>query len=213
MRKIFDGFISTSICELPQLEFARTLLNGCRVRPLLQNNLLPSICVSKRKKLNQPPDEIVDRELERSDFFHKGDPNRGPSESSSTCYNIYQDVAHVSSLMQIRLGAILGECPSPQGAFYYPMNGYRSWHTNRFDQQGWRAYFVTVDAHQTSFFRAMCPTSGKVHTIWDEPGRVNLFRIDPRNPIWHCIVADSAPRWSLGFLLRNQDIETLLMDK
>lgn len=100
------------------------------------------------------------------------------------------------------------ECPI-QGHFYYPPGGFREWHTNRFNPPGWRMYLVSVDVPRASYFRFQHPLSREIHTLWDEPDTVNFFRIDPDEPLWHCIQSVSANRWSKGFIVGADWIERL----
>lgn len=88
-----------------------------------------------------------------------------------------------------------------QGAFYYPPGGFRTWHTNRYDVPGWRMYLVDVDQSARSYFRFVRPSDGRLVTVWDQPGTVNFFRIDPAAPLWHCIGNVGTRRWSKGFVV------------
>jgi hypothetical protein len=98
------------------------------------------------------------------------------------------------------VGSYFGARCRVQGDFYYPVGGFRTWHTNRYDSPGWRMYIVDVDVPARSFFRLRAPATGTIHTQWDEPGTVNFFLIDPAKIMWHCIGSDTN-RWSKGFLV------------
>jgi len=94
------------------------------------------------------------------------------------------------------------------GSFWYPPNGYRTWHTNQ-DTPGWRMYLIDFDCSEPdlevdgkSFFRYMCPYSYKLTTLLDRPKLARFFKVDNNENklFWHCIVnATKANRWSFGF--------------
>ena len=87
------------------------------------------------------------------------------------------------------------------GDFLYPANGYRSWHTNRHDEPGWRMYLIQVAEPEASFFRFVHPETGELVTVWDTPDSVNLFPIRADVDLWHCIVSETTNRFSQGFVV------------
>lgn len=92
------------------------------------------------------------------------------------------------------------------GSFWYPPNGYRTWHTNQ-DTPGWRMYLIDFDCYEPnldgqSYFRYMCPYTYKLSTLLDKPKLARFFRVENNENklFWHCIVnATKANRWSFGF--------------
>lgn len=87
------------------------------------------------------------------------------------------------------------------GDFIYPPGGYRSWHTNAFDANGWRMYLVDVGTENASFFRYVCPKTNKIITIPDKKESVNFFYLGSEKLFWHCVGSESTYRVSMGFYL------------
>lgn len=87
------------------------------------------------------------------------------------------------------------------GDFLYPPNGFRLWHTNKFDLESWFVFFVDVDKPEGSFFKFIDPDTNELITHRDEPGTLNIFRITSSNDnlLWHCIGTEDCHRWSQGF--------------
>jgi hypothetical protein len=100
-------------------------------------------------------------------------------------------------------------CPC-RGDYWYPRGGFRAWHTNKYDPPGWRLYIVDVDVGRRSFFRVKNPDSSEFYTLWDQPGTFNFFLIDPLRVLWHCIRSFDANRWSKGFLVPHNWLDTVL---
>lgn len=87
------------------------------------------------------------------------------------------------------------------GDFLYPPQGFRLWHTNKFDMESWFIFFVDVTQPKGSFFKFIDPETEELITHWDEPGTVNIFKISSNNDdlLWHCIGTNDCNRWSQGF--------------
>ncbi len=96
-----------------------------------------------------------------------------------------------------------------QGDYWYPPGGFRDWHTNKFDKSGWRLYIVDVDLPARSYFRIKNPATGEIQTLWDQPGTLNFFLIDPNRLLWHCIGAQRANRWSKGFVIPDTWLDSV----
>ncbi|MBO3699049.1 hypothetical protein [Roseivirga sp. E12] len=98
------------------------------------------------------------------------------------------------------------------GDFLYPPDGFRLWHTNKFDLESWFIFFVDVDKPKCSFFKFIDPETGELVTHWDEPGTVNIFKINSNNSdlLWHCIGTNDCYRWSQGFSIPGHWKEKLL---
>lgn len=85
------------------------------------------------------------------------------------------------------------------GFFYYPPNGFMSWHTN-YKRNDWRIYIVK--SHEgDSFFRYV--KDGEIVTDYDPKGwSYRIFYVgDEANPFWHCVYGGSG-RYSIGFRLK-----------
>jgi hypothetical protein len=96
------------------------------------------------------------------------------------------------------------------GDFYYPPNGFRSWHTNKYDLESWFAFFVDVDQPKKSFFKFIDPETNELITHWDEPKTINIFKIKKLDLFWHCIGTTEGNRWSQGFTIPGNWKEKLL---
>jgi hypothetical protein len=105
--------------------------------------------------------------------------------------------------------------PPQRGNFFYPTNGYREWHTNRFDPHGWRLYLVHTIPSGCALFRYQNSvnrdeTVGRVVDCRDEDGVVRLFQVKGgREALWHCIVSEGQ-RWSLGVMLSERSAQSML---
>lgn len=82
------------------------------------------------------------------------------------------------------------------GRFFYPANGFMSWHTNQ-NRSDYRIYIVK-SLTGDSFFRY--EHDGEVVTDYDPIGySYRIFRIgDDSCPFWHCVFGGSG-RYSIGF--------------
>lgn len=89
------------------------------------------------------------------------------------------------------------------GDFLYPPNGFRIWHTNKYDLESWFVFFVDTDKEGQSFFKFVDSETNEVITHWDEPMSMNIFRINTTELFWHCIGTKDCNRWSQGFSLPN----------
>ncbi len=98
------------------------------------------------------------------------------------------------------------------GDFLYPPNGFRIWHTNKYDEfEGWSIFFVDVDKPQQSFFKFMDDETNEVITHWDEPLSMNIFKINKNKLFWHCIGTKDCNRWSQGFSLPDNWKEKVIL--
>ncbi len=96
-----------------------------------------------------------------------------------------------------------------QGDYWYPPGGFRDWHTNKYDATGWRLYIVDVDLPARSYFRIKNPRTQQIETLWDQPGTLNFFHINPDHLLWHCIGVGQANRWSKGFVIPDSWLDTV----
>lgn len=87
------------------------------------------------------------------------------------------------------------------GHFFYPENGYMSWHTNE-DAPGLRLYLSYTEYEGESFF--IYRDGGKIIKDPDLKGwTAREFEINSKSPLWHSVYADK-PRISVGFrIIRN----------
>lgn len=89
--------------------------------------------------------------------------------------------------------------PKVSGHFYYPKNGYMSWHTNS-DKPEKRVYITYVDEPNKSFFRSY--VNDEMITDWDS-NNLNIRVFDATNTepyYWHCVYSE-CNRYSFGFRL------------
>jgi hypothetical protein len=88
------------------------------------------------------------------------------------------------------------------GCFYYPPDGFMSWHTN-YKRNDWRIYIVK-SLEGDSFFRYV--KDGEIITEYDSKGwSYRIFYVgDESNPFWHCVYGGSG-RYSIGFRLQKND--------
>ena len=86
------------------------------------------------------------------------------------------------------------------GFFYYPPDGFMSWHTN-YKRNDWRIYIVK-SLEGDSFFRYV--KDGEIITEYDPKGwSYRIFYVgDESNPFWHCVNGGSG-RYSIGFRLKK----------
>lgn len=85
------------------------------------------------------------------------------------------------------------------GCFYYPPDGFMSWHTN-YKRNDWRVYIVK-SLEGDSFFRYV--KDGEIATDYDPKGwSYRIFYVgNEANPFWHCVYGGSG-RYSIGFRLK-----------
>lgn len=148
--------------------------------------------------LDLPPAEEAILKIEARRFRHPGRTERivrsGPRRG------VYQFSPWTAENMAM-LGAlekVLGPCGGMQGDFYYPRGGYRGWHTNSYDAQGWRMYLVrTIGVG--SWFQYW--DGDKIKVVPDDDYTINFFRVARDEPLFHGVVANGAQRWSKGFVV------------
>jgi hypothetical protein len=101
----------------------------------------------------------------------------------------------------------------PSGYFWYPPKGFRAWHTNRRNTRGWRMYIVYTYNEGKSGMSYKDYNTGKLHTVTDRNGYVNLFHIntnEPHEPLfWHSVFSDTH-RFSLGLNITDEFAHELL---
>lgn len=82
------------------------------------------------------------------------------------------------------------------GNFFYPENGFMSWHTNQ-DTPGRRIYLSYVKEANKSIFKYI--QNKKEYVSHDFEGwNMREFNVTKNSPFWHCVYTDT-PRISLGF--------------
>ena len=96
-----------------------------------------------------------------------------------------------------------------RGLFWYPKGGFREWHTNEYTRQGWRLYLVYADEDEKSWFSYKHPETGKLHTIPDKTGYINIFKITKDPPIWHNVYSQTN-RISLGIHVTQEFIDKFI---
>lgn len=88
------------------------------------------------------------------------------------------------------------------GDFLYGPGGFRAWHTNAFDQPGWRMYLVDTSQVGGSFFSFISPSTGQMITYRDRWLRAAVFFEIRQTPLfWHCIGSEKSWRYSKGFII------------
>jgi hypothetical protein len=94
-----------------------------------------------------------------------------------------------------------------RGNFLYPENGYREWHTNRYDHVGWRLYVIHTEGD--AYFNYIHPDTGDLKKCRDKDGTVRLFYLSDRDVLWHT-VASKGKRYSLGARLPDKIVNKLI---
>tara|TARA_B110000881_G_C18467601_1_gene459587 strand:+ start:94 stop:969 length:876 start_codon:yes stop_codon:yes gene_type:complete len=111
--------------------------------------------------------------------------------------NIYKSIYGNIKFTQVR------------GLFWYPKNGFREWHTNKYHKQGWRIYLIYADEDEKSWFSFKHPKTGKLRTIADKTGYLNIFKITKNPPIWHNVYSQ-CNRISLGIHVTDEFIDKFI---
>jgi len=156
---------------------------------ILREEAFDEILRVKARKQGRPtpinPSTILNKEW----TFGKGSLSRSREEKNYESLKKSLDV-----FFQTKCHAV--------GHLFYPKGGYRMWHTNKYDMDGWLMFLVHVDVLNQSFIRYIHPETKEVITHWDTaPFSVNFFHINFNDPLWHCIAADGTNRWCQGFLV------------
>lgn len=107
---------------------------------------------------------------------------------------IYSEIARL-------LSDLLKSKVTIRGVFYYPPGGYRVWHSNRIDPPGLRFYIIGGNGGAFHYL-----DNGAVKTVKDVNGSINIFRVSQTDPFYHSVTSEG-DRWSLGFLVENEDID------
>ena len=90
----------------------------------------------------------------------------------------------------------------PSGFFYYPPNGFMSWHTNS-DVEVDHLYITFASQSNQSYFRYYDHVTNNIITEYDQKGfNVRFFNTPRQMPFWHC-VHSKCDRYSLGFRIVN----------
>ena len=168
----------------------------------------------ERAEVYRPPDIEGMKRREAEDALRKRAPTllrklgQEPQQLSEEGATWGRRKGHIQFSSKERRGPLVdavseafGEPIHASGDFLYPRKGYRSWHTNRHDEPGWRMYLIQVDEPDRSFFRFIHPETGEMVTVWDRPDTVNLFPIRADRDFWHCIVSEDTNRFSQGFVV------------
>lgn len=109
-----------------------------------------------------------------------------------------ENLPHISSFLKDLKYQISGNL---SGSFYYPEDGFMSWHTN-FKRKDYRVYFSKREpGEKISYFRYK--QNGEIITSLDSEGwSARIFNVgDEQNPFWHCVYGGSG-RYSVGFRLK-----------
>lgn len=168
--------------------------------------------ISMRKSLDVLPDKKQALELEAKGHLNKVLPRLKP-EIEDTNHKSDKEwsfrpghIAFNPTFNRLnKLNGLLNdffdfECKDA-GDFLYPPNGFRLWHTNKFDLESWFVFFVDINKPKGSFFKFIDPDTNELITHWDEPGTANIFRINTTDLFWHCIGTKDCHRWSQGFTI------------
>jgi hypothetical protein len=92
-----------------------------------------------------------------------------------------------------------GDSSHARGLFIYPSGGFAGWHSNCFDETGWRVYIVGTHGDTgPSWFAYRDWRTGKIHRLVDTPGMVHIFKLQPCPRLYHTIYSDGQVRWSMG---------------
>jgi len=92
----------------------------------------------------------------------------------------------------------------PSGHFYYPPEGFMSWHTNS-DISVDHLYITYCDQDDQSYFRYYDQKTNQVVTDYDKKGfNVRLFDTPKEKTalFWHCVYS-KCNRYSLGFRIKQ----------
>lgn len=165
-----------------------------------------------RESLDSPPDKQKELKQEAKMNLNKVLPRlnqniEDKSHASNKTWSLrpghiaFNPVFNRLNSLNQKLNEIFNFNCVPSGDFLYPPNGYRSWHTNKYDLESWFVFFVDADKSKSSFFRFLDSETDELITHWDEPGTANVFYISTKNLFWHCIGTDDCNRWSQGFTL------------
>jgi len=120
-----------------------------------------------------------------------------------------EGVRELLSAIQRNLPGTVGGLNGLRGLFLYPRHGFREWHSNRHDPPGWRMYLIHAKEDSRSWFAVKDPKTGAVHHLPDYDGKVNLFRIDADEPIWHSIYS-MTDRFSCGVHITDEAAAALI---
>jgi hypothetical protein len=96
-----------------------------------------------------------------------------------------------------------------RGLFWYPKGGFREWHTNQYHRLGWRLYLVYADEDEKSWFSFKHPETGKLHTLPDKTGYINIFKVTKDPPLWHNVYSQTN-RISLGIHVTDEFIDKFI---
>lgn len=91
------------------------------------------------------------------------------------------------------------------GHLWYPKGSHMGWHTNGL-APGWRIFINYAEEPGKSFFRYRDPATGEIITAWDKQWNLRVLRITRRNPLWHCVYADTN-RFSLGWMVISEQAQ------
>jgi hypothetical protein len=166
-------------------------------------------------ELDSPPDEgeMLRREAElhvrKQTFNARASDTAGAAADAASSAQWFEQAGAIvfdhrgPRIAELR-HAVHGRFGAPcacVGDQLYPPGGYRGWHTNFWDVEGWVMFLVDVDTPRCSFFRFAHPETRELVTVWDEPGRVNVLRATRSRPLWHGVRSQHAYRFSQGFML------------
>lgn len=105
------------------------------------------------------------------------------------------------------------DVPRPSGHLYYPKNGYKEWHTNKYEPSGWRLYIVHTNPDSCATFRYVNPSKkNQIVNSKDRDGVARLFKVTDgiSEPLlWHTIHSDG-DRWSFGFHISDEAAQNFI---
>ncbi len=218
MEQYKDLFYSFEIQELPQLNDIKNHLERLKTVPpsfsvdffkdLSDNHSIQEL----RKTLYAAPDEkislneearermqkdlarLTQKDAERQNEFDKGWAIRKGYISWPANDNRHQ-------LIQQRVQEVFNFNTECTGDFLYPLKGFRSWHTNKYDLTGWAMFIVLQSEEAESYFQFMDPETNELVRIKEKNFSFNFFSIRTDQPFWHSILVEKGLRWSIGFSL------------
>lgn len=97
-----------------------------------------------------------------------------------------------------------------RGFYWYPPYGFTEWHTDSRQVEGWRLYIVKVLTPGESGFALYNSASQKAYHLRDQEGLVNMFKVEPQQPLWHAVFSRDVQRFTVGIAVSNTYAELIL---
>lgn len=97
-----------------------------------------------------------------------------------------------------------------RGFYWYPPYGFTEWHTDSRQVEGWRLYIVKLLTPGESGFALYDSASGKAYHLRDQEGLVNMFKVEPQQPLWHAVFSSNTQRFTVGIAVSDTYAELIL---